>query len=302
MTTRVVEVLSTGPQLTVQDLGRRGLAAWGIGRGGAADRGSLRLANRLVGNHEGAAAFELLLGGAALRFGTGAVVAATGAVGPFTVDRAPGRGHGPQWVPPGATIRFGTPPTGLRSYLAVRGGLATEVLVGSRSTDERSGIGRSPKTGDIVDLGSENESFPAVDSAATPRWPTGEVELRAILGPRDDWFTDASLERFAASTYAVEAASDRVGVRLSGPPLERRTDAELRSEPTIRGAIEVPGDGLPIVFGADHPTTCGYPVVAVLDSDSADRAAQCRPGQPVRFVLSRPSVRRWSTTNGADPR
>lgn len=294
MTTRVVEVVAAGPQLTVQDLGRRGLAAWGIGQGGAADRGSLRLANRLVGNPEHAAAFELLLGGVALRFGAGAVVAVTGAVGPFTVDRTPGRGHGPQWVPPGATLRFATPPTGLRSYLAVRGGLATVVLAGSRSTDERSGIGRSLRTGDVVDLGSEMNTFPAVDSAPDPRRPTGEVELHATLGPRDDWFTAASLARFATSTYAVESASDRVGLRLGGPPLERRTDAELRSEPTIRGAVEVPGDGLPIVFGADHPTTCGYPVVAVLDSDSADRAAQCRPGQPVRFVLSRPAVRSWS--------
>ena len=301
-TTRVVEVVTPGPQLTVQDLGRRQWAEWGIGQGGAADRGSLRLANRLVGNREDAAAFELLLGGAALRFHHAAVVALTGAVGPFTVDGRPGRGDGPQAVLPGATIRFGTPPTRLRSYLAVRGGLATVPVLGSRSTDERSGIGRALRTGEVVELGSEMSAFPDLDVAPTPPWPAAEVRLRATLGPRDAWFTDAAIERFAASTYVVDAASNRVGVRLSGPPLDRRTDAELLSEPTIRGAIEVPGDGLPIVFGADHPTTCGYPVVAVLDPEAADRAAQCRPGQPVRFTLSRPTVRIWPTptTNGAD--
>lgn len=302
-TTRVVEVVTPGPQLTVQDLGRHGFAEWGIGQGGAADRGNLRLANRLVGNHEDAAAFELLLGGASLRFSRAAVVAVTGAAAPFTLDGVSGRGDGPQAVLPGATIRFGSPPTRLRSYLAVRGGLATEILLGSRSTDERSGIGRGLRAGDIVELGSEMDAFPDLDVAPTPAWPAAEVRLRATLGPRDGWFTDAAIERFAASTYVVAAASNRVGVRLTGPRLDRRTDEELLSEPTIRGAVEVPGDGLPIVFGADHPTTCGYPVVAVLDPDAADRAAQCRPGQPVRFTLARPAVRIWPApaTNGAPP-
>jgi allophanate hydrolase subunit 2 len=119
-----------------------------------------------------------------------------------------------------------------------------------------------------------------------------------MFGPRDEWFPDESLHRLTTSVYTVTADSNRVGVRFTGPGLDRRTDAELVSEPTLRGAIEVPPDGLPIVFGADHPTTIGYPVVAVLDADSADRIAQCRPGQAVRFALTRPRVQIWSS----DPR
>lgn len=295
----MIEVQATGSLTSVQDLGRVGYASWGIAGGGAADRGSLRLANRLVGNGEGSAAFEVLLGGAALLFRQAALIAVTGAPTPLLIDGAHGSCDSPQRVPAGAVVELLPPSQQLRSYLAVRGGLATEPILGSRSVDERAGLGRPLRVGDVVPVGSDAVAAPLVDVAPRRAWPRGALALRAVRGPRDDWFTAASLARFESEPYIVDAASDRVGVRLSGPPLDRRVQRELLSEPTLRGAVEVPPDGMPIIFAADHPTTCGYPVLAVLEPESADLAAQCRPGQSVTFTLSRPRIRVPAQSEGA---
>ncbi len=288
----MIEVLNTGPGTTVQDLGRSGHAAWGISAGGAADRASLRLANRLVGNREDAAAFEVLLGGLALSFTAAATVAVTGAPVPVLLAGRPlGRIDGPQWVPAGSTLALAAPAEQVRSYVAVRGGLDTPLVLGSRSVDESSGVGHAVRAGDTIAVGTQTLGPPFVDQAPRRSWPTGPLTLNATAGPRDDWFTVDALRRFSTESYAVTTASDRVGVRLSGPPLERAADGELLSEPTLRGAVEVPADGLPIVFGPDHPTTCGYPVIAVLDPSSADLVSQCRPGQQITFRVRRPTVR-----------
>lgn len=281
----MIQVVHPGAHATVQDFGRVGYAAWGFAPGGAADRGSLALANRLVGNPDDAAAFEMLLGGATLLFHDAALIAVTGATCAVTVDRLSGRCNGPQHVPAGALVALATPQRGVRTYLAVRGGIATQPQLGSRSIDERSGLGRALRAGDLIPVGGPPTGAPAVDVAPTRAWPTEPIVLDAVLGPRDDWFTEESVRRFATESYTVGAASDRVGIRLEGLSLTRRTAAELLSEPTLRGAVEVPADGQPIVFGADHPSTCGYPVIAVLDPHSADVAAQCRPGQVVTFDL-----------------
>ena len=287
----MIEILATGGQLTVQDRGRIGYAEWGIGPGGAADVGSLALANRLVGNAVGAAAFEVLLGGAQFRFTRAALIAITGATTHVVIDGAVGRSNGPQWIPAGALVELSIPTQRLRSYLAVRGGLATVAILESRSVDERSGLGRALRPGDRVPVGTEIAGAPTVDLAPAAAWPSQPIPLRAVRGPRDDWFTEASMRRFASAQYTVDAASDRIGTRLFGPPMQRCGAGELLSEPTVRGAVEVPPNGLPIVFGADHPTTCGYPVVAVLEPDSADLLAQCRPGQAVTFALLPPQIR-----------
>ena len=280
-----LEVLATGPGTTVQDLGRVGHAAWGVGAGGAADRGSFRLANRLVGNPDGTAGFEVLLGGLQLRTTVGVTVAVTGAPVPVRVDDRPGRVDGPQWLPAGATLSLGAPLAGVRSYVAMRGGVDAPVILGSRSVDEASGLGRALRVGDTFAVGVQAGELPAVDQAVRRERRAEPLVLTGIAGPRDDWFTAEAIARFGTQTYVVEPASNRVGVRLAGAPLERRVHRELLSEPTVRGAVEVPADGQPIVFGADHPTTCGYPVIAVLDPDSADAVAQRRPGESVRFRL-----------------
>ncbi|HEU4674689.1 MAG TPA: biotin-dependent carboxyltransferase family protein [Motilibacteraceae bacterium] len=286
---RGLEVLAPGPLTTVQDLGRPGHAAVGVGRGGAADRAALRLANRLVGNEEGTAALEILLGGLALRAHGTLVVAVAGAPCPLTV-RHGGRvrtfaAYGPVHVRAGAELRLGRAPTGLRAYLAVRGGLDLEPTLGSRSTDLLAGLGPPPlRPGDLLPVGSSTSGAPLVDHAPVPPPSGGTVSLRVLPGPREDWFVSSALDDLCAAPYDVLSESDRVGIRLSGTPLVRVREEELPSEGTVRGALQVPPSGHPTLFLADHPVTGGYPVLAVVASADVDRAAQVRPGQRIRFV------------------
>ena len=281
-----LEVTRSGPLSTVQDLGRPGLASMGVGPSGAADRSSLTLANRLVGNAESAAAIETTLGGLELLARSDVTVAVTGARRPVDVG-----GHGASAntvlrVRAGTGLRLGTPVSGLRNYLAVRGGVAVEPVLGSRSTDVLSGLGPDPlEVGAPVPVGDAPDSMPNVEVAPVPLPSGGEVLLRAVPGPRQDWFTDAALKALNSEVYEVTAASDRIGMRLSGPVLQRAVERELPSEGMVAGAVQVPPSGQPTLFLADHPVTGGYPVIATVTSEDVDRAAQLRPGQPVRFRL-----------------
>jgi biotin-dependent carboxylase-like uncharacterized protein len=279
----VIEVIGPGPLTTVQDLGRPGFASLGVGHSGAADRGALRLANRLVGNPESAACLEVTLGGLSLRFGTAATVALTGAVCPVTVGGRAGFCHGPLSVRAGDRLVLGTPERGLRTYLAVRGGIDVPPVLGSRSTDVLAGLGPDPvAAGDRLPVGGEVAGVPTVDQAPVPALPDALV-LRTLPGPRDDWFTAAARERFGAEGYTVSPQSNRIGLRFDGPALQRAGAAELPSEGMVRGAVQVPPDGRPVLFLADHPVTGGYPVIGVVEPADVDLAAQARPGQPVSF-------------------
>ena len=183
----------------------------------------------------------------------------------------------------GAMLEFGTPSAGLRTYLAVRGGLDVPPVLGSRSTDTLSGLGPDPLSeGDRLAVGDEQVEAPSVDVAPQDE-PPDELVLRIRVGPRDDWFADGEVERFCTTRWRVTRDADRVGIRLDGDPLRRRGDDELKSEPMLRGAVQVPPSGLPILFGSDHPVTGGYPVIAVVEADDVDRAAQARPGGRLRF-------------------
>jgi biotin-dependent carboxylase-like uncharacterized protein len=275
----MIEVVRTGPLTTVQDLGRAGYAHLGVPLSGAADRASLCLANRLVGNPEDAAGLELTFGGAALRFTAAAWIAVTGA--PLPTRPAPM--NAPWHVPAGAVVEFGTPSAGVRTYVAVRGGVDVPPVLGSRSTDLLSGLGPAPlSAGDRLPVGRADG--PITVDVAPGLEPEEEPVLRIAAGPRDDWFE--SLVPLAEGTYEVTPQSNRVGVRLDGPALTRRRTGELPSEGMVTGSLQVPPNGLPIIFLADHPTTGGYPVAAVLASGDVPRAAQLRPGQRVRFRLS----------------
>lgn len=278
-----VEVVRPGPLATVQDLGRPGHAHLGVPHSGAADPGSLRLANRLVGNSEDVAGLELTFGGAALRFHAAAWIAVTGA--PLHVR--PGGMNAPCHVPAGGVVEFGTPSRGVRTYVAVRGGLDVPPVLGSRSTDLLSGLGPTPLAADER-LAVGRTSGPINVDVAPGYEPEEEPVLRIIPGPRDDWFED--LEPLVRGAYEVSSHSNRIGVRLEGPPLTRRREGELPSEGMVTGALQVPPNGLPIVFLTDHPTTGGYPVAAVLTTADLGRAGQLRPGQRVRFRLVAPSL------------
>jgi biotin-dependent carboxylase-like uncharacterized protein len=286
--TRALEVLAPGPFATVQDLGRAGLARLGVGRSGAADRSALRLANRLVGNPEGVAGIEATYGGLAVQAVGSLVVAVAGA--PCAVAGAGGRGgmYVPLHLTDGEQVRLGPPSSGLRTYLAVRGGVAVEPVLGARATDTLAGLGPAAlAAGHRLPVGTAVAGDPAVEQAPCSEPEAGRVRLQVVLGPRDDWFTQAALEALVSSPYVVSGESDRVGARLDGPVLERARDGELPSEGMVAGSLQVPPAGRPVLMLADHPVTGGYPVVAVVVDDDLDRAAQLRPGQEVEFALSR---------------
>jgi biotin-dependent carboxylase-like uncharacterized protein len=278
-------VVRAGMLTTVQDAGRPGHAHLGVPLSGALDAASHALANRLLGNHAGAAALETTLTGCALRADRDLTVV----VGPVRVDGRPAAWGAPVRVPAGAVLDVGTATAGVRSYVAVDGGIAVAPVLGSRSTDLLSGLGAPPlRDGDVLPLGPPGPGLPvpALTAASAP-WPgppSGTLVLPVRLGPRADWFTGTALRTLTAAEYTVTAHSNRVGLRLDGPPLGRSRYDELPSEGMVLGAVQVPPDGRPVVFLRDHPTTGGYPVAAVVDARALDAAAQAGPGTRVRFT------------------
>lgn len=281
---RALTVLKPGLLTTVQDRGRVGLAYLGVPRSGAADLPALELANRLVGNDESAAGLECTLTGVTLRAEAALTVAITGAPAPVRVGGRDADVGLPLAVPAGAEVAVGPARTGLRTYLAVGGGVTVPPVLGSRATDTLSGLGPAPlRRGDTLPVGPPYGSPAAVDVPASYELG-GAVVLRVHPGPRVDWFTAAAVRTLLAGEYAVSPTSNRVGARLTGPALARAVDAELPSEGVVLGAVQVPADGQPLVFLADHPTTGGYPVIAVVDPADVPRVAQARPGTAVRFT------------------
>lgn len=290
---RALEVLATGPLALVEDAGRPGLAAVGVGPSGAADRASYALANRLVGNPDGAAAIEVTLGGLAVRFAGGAVVALAGAAVPASVDGSPVGMHAALRVPDGGTVRLGLPAHGLRTYLAVRGELRPPAVLGSRSRDVLARLGPEPlQPGDVVAVGAAPSGTWPWPDVAPVRFPPGEPRpgeragavLEVLPGPRSDWFLPGAGHALRA-LRTVSPDSDRVALRLDGQAVPRRP-GELASEGLVRGAVQVPPDGRPVVFLADRPVTGGYPVIGVLRERDVDRAAQLRPGDRVILRLA----------------
>lgn len=287
-------VVQVGFGATTQDLGRPGLSDTGLGAAGAADRGAAALANRLVGNRPDAAVLEAVLGSVTLRADAHVVAATAGAACPVEVERADGsvRGaasHEVLLLAPGDTLRIGTATVGLRAYVAVLGGFDVEPVLGSRSWDSLARLGPPPLTaGDVLPVGDARVSWPVVDAVPQPehRWPGEPVVLDVTAGPRDDWFTDDWRAILTGQDHLVSADSDRVGVRTTAAtPLVRAVTTELPSEGVETGSLQVPPEGFPVLFLADHPVTGGYPVVAVLTPRSVDRAAQLRPGDTVRFRI-----------------
>jgi len=285
---KALDVITPGPFSTVQDLGRFGWAALGVGVSGAADRDALRLGNRLVGNAEDAAGIEVTFGGLEVRAVGAGYAAVTGAYGPVAVNGRPAAANAVLRLADGDRLRIGTPDAGLRAYLAVRGGIDVAPVLGSRATDTMAGIGPDPLTpGARLPVGDPHGDLPSVDHAPV-RTPTVEVLiLRVVPGPRADWFAPDALDALGSAPYEVTTDSDRIGMRLTGPPLERTRPGELPSEGMVRGALQVPPSRMPTLLLADHPVTGGYPVIAVVVAADVDRAAQARPGQRIRFRLPR---------------
>ena len=291
-TARVIE---PGPLALVHDLGRPGLATLGVSASGAFDRAAHRLANRLVGNPDDAAAIECLLGGLRLALPPGTWFAVTGAwsTAVLVTDDGTRRAvepHTAMRTDAPAELHLGIVTHGLRTTVALRGGLAVPAVLGSRSRDTLAALGPEPlRGGDVLPIGPEPAApVPPADLVPIDPPRDGVVELEVRPGPRHDWFTAEAWRLFTAGEFTTSARSDRTGVRLEGHALERVPDlfgVELASEGMLRGSIQVSPDGAPTVLGPDHPVTGGYPVIAVVVDSALDRLAQLRPGQPVRLRL-----------------
>lgn len=275
-------VVSPGPYACFQDLGRLGRAHQGVPRSGAADRAALRRGNRLVGNVEGATGIEALFGSLVLQAVDGAVVAVTGAPCPVSIDTRREAMNVSLRLRPREQLRCGPPTAGLRTYVTARGGFAPPTVLGSCSYDELGRIGPAPLTaGDRIALGESTDG---------PVWwePTAvaPVAVTPVLslsrGPRDDWASADALGLLASSLWTVLPQSNRTGLRLSGPVLDRRA-GELPSEPTLPGAVQLPADGQPILLGPDSGTTGGYPILGVVRDKDLDHAGQAAPGSLLRF-------------------
>jgi biotin-dependent carboxylase-like uncharacterized protein len=253
---------------------------------GALDSEASARANRLVGNAETAAVLESTVDGVSLRFDQGAVVAVTGARATVRVDGRPVVWSLPVYVRAGSLVEVGPAEAGVRSYVAVAGGFEAPTTLGSRSTDLLSGLGPSVLVaGQRLAIGAPHGPPPAVDFAPY-QLPAGDLVLPLHPGPRQDWLTEQGRRDLFLRSYTVSPLSNRIALRLTGQPLGRRMGEELPSEGIVWGSVQLMNSGEILVFLADHPTTGGYPVIAVVDRSAASDCAQARPGA---HVILRPA-------------
>ena len=292
MSVATLEIQTPGMHTTVQDLGRTGFQRFGVPVAGAADPTALRVANILVGNREGAAALEVTAIGPKATFLSDTVIAITGADLGALIDGQPV----PRWrsvpVASGSTLEFTGPSDGMRAYLALTGGIVVPVVMGSRSTYVLGGIGglegRPLVSGDVLKslLIANASGFRAEEMPEDIEPPVygNEHELRVVLGPQKDAFTDVGVSTFLSSQYTVTADSDRMGCRLEGPVIEHVSSPDILSDANAFGSIQVPGIGQPIILLADRGTTGGYPKVATVISPDVGLVAQAMVGDTVRFA------------------
>ncbi len=287
-----LEVLDPGLLTTVQDLGRFGWRSQGVAWSGALDPGSLAGANVALGNAAGAAGLEITLQGPHLRFLRALRFALCGADLSAVLER---NDLGAWPVPlgvavqarPGNVLRFGEPARGCRAYLALAGGLSAPLVLGSRSSDVKAGLGLPPlRGGELLGLGGGETAGGGMVLPAPPA-PTGsEAEVRVILGPQQDHFAPADVAAFLATGWSLGHDSDRFGARLDGPRLRPLGPGEIASDGLVPGCVQVPPDGRPIVALGEGPTTGGYPKIATVVAADVPRLAQVVPGQGrLRFRL-----------------
>lgn len=286
-----IEIISVGLPVVFQDLGRAGQASLGISVSGAADRAGFKAANRLVGNAVNTPALEIALGGLSFCMRGQGVMAVTGATTPITIVGTNGTKisaarHSAIALDDGDVVSLGTPAAGMRSYFSLRGGFDVAPVLGSAATDTLAQIGPAALVaGDVVAIlpAPANALVSSEEPAFAMPTTTETVVLDVVMGPRTDWFTDAAVESFLSQEWSVTPQSSRVGIRLAGEALERANHGELPSEATVRGALQVPASGQPVLFLADHPLTGGYPVIANVAGHHLDLAGQIPVGAKIRF-------------------
>jgi antagonist of KipI len=281
-------VHSAGAFTTVQDLGREGFGAMGVSPSGAADSISLRIGNRLVENPETSAGLEMTLVGGTFQFLEGAVLALAGSDFGATLGDAPVKPWTTFRAQPGQMLRVGPTGGGARCYLCVHGGIVVRTLMGSASTHVLSGLGgwqgRALRRGDVLPVGGGSVRFRArtVAASALDRLLPRKA-LRVTTGPQSDSFPESSHRLLCETTYRVREESNRVGIRLDGPPIPRSSEEEMITEGVSLGAIQVPPGGCPIIVFVEQQTTGGYPKIANIISADFHRVGQLRPRDEIRF-------------------
>lgn len=287
-------VLAAPVPALFQDLGRFGQTGQGVSSSGALDQGAFKAANRVVGNPVNAPCLEIIPGGFSFEVSGRAVMALTGAPCPISIRDASGRiskaeTYHPISLEAGDIVTLGHAPRGMRSYLAVRGGFRVKPVLGSASTDTLAVVGPDPVVaGALLTIDSEISNLTSVSLSEMPAFdhpaPGEIVTLDVIMGPRSDWFTQTGIATLSAQLWQVTPQSNRVGIRLAGEiSLERKDRAELPSEGTATGAIQVPHSGQPVLFLADHPLTGGYPVIGTVADYHLDLAGQIPVNARIRF-------------------
>lgn len=286
-----IEVIAPGLLTSVQDRGRRGHAALGVGHAGPMDAPAARLANALVGNTDDAALLEITLAGPRLRFTTGTSIALTGAEFAAEVDGRPLDAWRRTDIAGGSVVAIRGARRGAIAYLAVAGGLAVDRVLGSAATDLNAALGplgRALRTGDFLAIG-EATMQPAggVSWSLDPRpWfdPDPERPIHVLAGADSGALDAASRDAWFGGSFQVSARSNRVGYRLDGAQLALAAPLERISEPVVAGTIQLPPGGRPIVLMAEHPTSGGYPCLGQVAAVDLPRLAQRRPGDTLRFA------------------
>jgi antagonist of KipI len=284
----MIRVLDPGPQTTVQDGGRRGQLRYGIPPSGPVDARSFALANRLVGNPDDAAGLEFTLMGPRLRAESSCVMAVTGADAPITLNDAAAAAWMTLRLHAGDVVKIGAARAGVRGYVAIAGGIDVPPVLGSRATYLRGRLGglegRALRRDDVLRVGTGGAvRGRAVPARMIPDWRE-EPELRVVLGPQADRFTEAGVAAFLGGVYEVLPQSDRMGARLQGPRIAHARGHDIVSDGIALGAVQVPGDGQPIVLLVDRQSTGGYTKIATVCSFDIPRIGQAKPGQRVRFA------------------
>jgi len=297
MTTGAVQVVAGGPCTTVQDQGRFGYRALGVGSSGALDAHSATLANLLLGNPPDAALLEFTLAGPKLRLQQPACVAITGADIDARVDGVVLPGWRPLWLPAGTELVLGACRRGARAYLAFEGGIDVPEVLGSRSTDLRGGFGghhgRALRAGDTLRVGATATAPNATGTAVVARWwinPAPDLDLSrpavATLLPASASLTDVAMRTLLQHPWQVSTDSNRIGLRLHGPQLQLAAPWTYPSEPVLPGTVQLPPDGRPIVLMGDCGSAGGYPRIGHVATTDLPRLAQLRPGESLHFAIA----------------
>lgn len=286
-----IQIINPGPLTSVQDAGRFGYMEYGITSSGVMDMDAYHIVNKLVGNHEGEAVLEATLMGPTFQVGGEGLLAFYGADMPATLDGVPLERGKAYPVKDGQTVAFGMAKSGVRTYIAFAGGIDVPIVMGSRSTNMKCGIGgyqgRKLASADVLSVADPKEGEKTWEKLMKHSVPAkdypSQISIRVVLGPQDDYFTKKGLDTFLHTAYQVSPQSDRMGIRFLGEVIEGVSSMDIVSDGITFGSIQVTSEGLPIILMADHQTTGGYAKIATVVTEDLCKLAQARPGDHVAF-------------------